>query len=161
MFKPLIPDMSPIIHPINYLYITDGKENVAPISTKKSDKQWSEGSKFKTPYKDRKNSASKIKKEVAKSKGKDLRKIKYSVAKDSLYFREIMRIKQNLYRKSCSLGLPGNHFHPRLPPRQELWTCLTAKATTKAASKARIAAQGAGRVKRSGNTDWVLWHYWK
>ena len=58
----------------------------------KSDKQGSEGRKFKAPYKDRDTSASKIE-EVAKSKGKDVRKIKYSVTNDYLYFREIMREK--------------------------------------------------------------------
>ena len=29
--KPLAPDMSPIIHPTNDLYVMKGKENVAPL----------------------------------------------------------------------------------------------------------------------------------
>ena len=64
MSKPLTSDLSCTIHTINDLYKTEGKEDVGPISLKNSDKQGSEDSKFKTPYKDRANIASKIGKEV-------------------------------------------------------------------------------------------------
>ena len=67
--------------------ITEDKENVAPISSKKRGKQGLKGRKLKTPYKDRGNSVGKTEKKLVKSKGEDLQKIKYGVAKESLYFR--------------------------------------------------------------------------
>ena len=50
--------------------ITEGKENIAPISSNNRGKQGSEGSKLKTPYRDRANSAGKIKRKLLNLKGR-------------------------------------------------------------------------------------------
>ena len=48
--------------------LTEGKENITPISSKKRGKQESENSKLKTPYKYRENSAGRIEKKAVKYK---------------------------------------------------------------------------------------------
>ena len=100
--------------------ITEDKENIAPISSKKRGTQGSKGSKLKAPDKDRENSANKTKRKVVKSKGKDLQKIKYSAAKESLYFREEM----------------GKPWKKQLPQQKDLlakvtWQHTPSKAPTK------------------------------
>ena len=150
MSKPLMPDMSPLICPINDLYKTEGKENIAPISPQKSDKWELKGSTFIAPYKDRENSASNMEKEVAKSKGKDLRNMEYSVAKDSLYFREIMRKKHMLMQKELLTKVTWQPLPSKAPTKKEASDVhLAAKAATKVAAKAKVAAQGKGKIKKS------------
>ena len=117
--KPPTPDMSSIICPIKDLYTIEGKENIAPINPN-SDKQRPKGSKFIALYKDRENSASK-KEEIVKSYGKDLSKIgkiKYRVAKDSLYCREIIKKKWTPAQKELLIKATQPSPHQRCPSRR-------------------------------------------
>ena len=155
MSKPMTPIMSPIIHPINDLYTTGSKENIALINSNKSNKQGPKGSKFIAPYKDRENRQ----KGVAKSKGKDwskISKIECRAVKDSLYFRKIMRKKKMPTQKELLTKVTQQPIPCKAHIKKGTTDVhLAAKATTKAMAKAKAAAKvGKGKLKR-GKQYWL------
>ena len=140
--------MSPIICLIKDIYTIEGKENIAPINPNNSDKQGSKCSKFIAAYKDRENSASK-KEEIVKSRGKDLSKIgkiKYRVAKDFLYCREIRRKKRTPAQKELLLKVTWQSLPTKVPIKMgKADIHLAAKAAAKVMAKAKV---GTGKWKK-------------